>query len=110
MSIEFMYFTAVMAVTDPIHLTAVLGSVTPPGRLRRAVYLGAERHLRDAPAVFGAHPLPTAVYLNGRDFPEGQPAERAEHALDAVIGSAVSLAGALRERPALGPMPLAAGF
>jgi FMN reductase len=192
-----------MAFTDPIHLTAVLGSVTPPGRLRRAVeealartqgaetklidlaerqvafadgrpatelhddtaaiitvltradavllatpiyrgsltgalknlldhvpvaslqgtpvalvsmggsdhhYLGAERHLRDVLAFFGAHPLPTAVYLNGRDFPDGQPSERAEHALDAVIGSAVSLAGALRERPALGPMPLAAGF
>jgi FMN reductase len=73
-------------------------------------YLGAERHLRDVLSFFGAHPLPTAVYLNGRDFTDGQPSQRAEEALDAVISSAVSLAGALRERPALGPMPLAAGF
>ena len=73
-------------------------------------YLGAERHLRDVLAFFGAHPLPTAVYLSGRDFTDGQPSQRAEHALDAVIRSAVTLAGALRDRPELGPMPLAAGF
>jgi FMN reductase len=73
-------------------------------------YLGAERHLRDVLAFFGAHPLPTAVYLNSRDVTDGQPSERAADALDAVISSAVTLAGALRERPALGPPPLAAGF
>jgi FMN reductase len=73
-------------------------------------YLGAERHLRDVLAFFGAHPLPTAVYLSGRDFTDGQPSQRAEEALDALIGSAVTLAGALRDRPALGPLPLAAGF
>jgi FMN reductase len=73
-------------------------------------YLGAERHLRDVLSFFGAHPLPTAVYLSGRDFTDGQPLQRAADALDEVISSAVSLAGALRERPALGPMPLAAGF
>jgi FMN reductase len=73
-------------------------------------YLGAERHLRDVLAFFGAHPLPTAVYLSGRDFTDGEPSQRAEEALDALIGSAVTLAGALRERPALGPLPLAAGF
>jgi FMN reductase len=73
-------------------------------------YLGAERHLRDVLAFFGAHPLPTAVYFSGRDFTDGEPSQRAEEALDALIGSAVTLAGALRERPALGPLPLAAGF
>jgi FMN reductase len=73
-------------------------------------YLGAERHLRDVLSFFGAHPLPTAVYLSGRDFTDRRPSQRAEDALDAVISSAVSLAGALRERPALGPTPLAAGF
>jgi FMN reductase len=202
MSIELMYFIG-MSTTDSIQLTAVVGSVTRPGRLRRAVdealarargahtelidlaehriafadgrpvtelkddteavvaalagadavllatpvyrgsltgalknlldhvpvaalqgtpvalvamgasdhhYLGAERHLRDVLAFFGAHPLPTAVYLSGRDFTDGQPSQRAEETLDALIGSAVTLAGALRERPALGPMPLAAGF
>jgi FMN reductase len=73
-------------------------------------YLGAERHLRDVLSFFGAHPLPTAVYLSGHDFTDGKPSQRAEEALDSVISSAVSLAGALRECPALGPMPLAAGF
>jgi FMN reductase len=73
-------------------------------------YLGAERHLRDVLAFFGAHALPTAVYLNGRDFTDGQPSQRAADALDAVLSSAVTLAGALRQGPALGPSPLAAGF
>jgi FMN reductase len=141
-----------MSPAESIELTAVVGSVTPPGRLRRAVdealarAQGAQTELIDLAerqipfadgrpatelggdtaaviaalaradavllvlAFFGAHPLPTAVYLSGRDFADGRPSQRAEHALDAVISSAVSLAGALRERPALGPMPLAAGF
>ena len=73
-------------------------------------YLGAERHLRDVLAFFGAHTLPTAVYLNSRDFTDGQPSLGAADALDAVISSAVTLAGALRQAPALGPLPLAAGF
>ena len=73
-------------------------------------YLGAERHLRDVLSFFGAHPLPTAVYLNARDFVDGVPQERAERALDALLASAVSLARALRAVPALGPAPLAAGF
>jgi FMN reductase len=73
-------------------------------------YLGAERHLRDVLAFFGAHPLPTAVYLSGRDFADGQPSQRAEDALDAVISSAVTLAGALRGQPVLAPTPLAAAF
>jgi FMN reductase len=190
MSIELVYIRP-MSASASTQLTAVVGSVTPPGRLRRAVdealarahgaqtqlidlaerqiafadgrpaaelgddtaaviaeiaradavllatpiyrgsltgalknlldhvpvaggsdhhYLGAERHLRDVLSFFGAHPLPTAVYLSGRDFTDGQPSQRAADALDAVTSSAVSLAGALRERPALGPMPLAAGF
>jgi FMN reductase len=72
-------------------------------------YLGAERHLRDVLAFFGAHLLPTAVYLTGRDFADGQPSARAERELDAVVSSAVTLAAALRGQPALGPPPLAAG-
>jgi FMN reductase len=203
MSIELVYFKETMSASESIQLTAVVGSVTLPGRLRRAVdealaradgthtelidlaerqipfadgrpatalggdtaaviaalggadavllatpvyrgsltgalknlldhvpvaalqgtpvalvamgasdhhYLGAERHLRDVLAFFGAHPLPTAVYLSSRDFTDGQPSQRAEDALDAVISSAVTLAGALRQGPALGPVPLAAGF
>jgi FMN reductase len=73
-------------------------------------YLGAERHLRDVLAFFGAHLLPTAVYLTGRDFSAGVPGERAERQLDALVASAVALAVALRDAPTLGPPPLAAGF
>jgi FMN reductase len=73
-------------------------------------YLGAERHLRDVLAFFGAHPLPTAVYLNGREFVEGRPSERAARELDAVLAAAVALAGALRGLPELGLAPLGAGF
>ena len=40
-------------------------------------YLGAERHLRDVLAFFGAIPMPVAVYLNGGDFDDGVPGERA---------------------------------
>jgi FMN reductase len=71
-------------------------------------YLGAERHLRDILAFFGAHSLPTAVYLTSRDFAEGVPSERAEQQLDAVLAAAVSLAVALRGGPDLGPAPMAA--
>jgi FMN reductase len=73
-------------------------------------YLGADRHLRDVLAFFGAHPLPTAVYLTGRDFTDGRPGERAESELDALLAATVALAGALGGLPPLGPPPLAAGF
>lgn len=71
-------------------------------------FLGAERHLRDVLAFFGAHVLPTAVYLSSRDFSEGAPGERAASELDALLASAVELAGALSDRPPLGPAPFAA--
>ena len=45
-------------------------------------YLGAERHLRDVLAFFGAVVMPVAVYLNGGDFEDGVPGERAATALD----------------------------
>jgi len=44
-------------------------------------YLGAERHLRDVLAFFGAVVMPVAVYLNGGDFEDGVPGERAETVL-----------------------------
>jgi FMN reductase len=47
-------------------------------------YLGAERHLRDVLAFFGALPLPVAVYLNGGDFEDGVPGERAATAAKAI--------------------------
>ena len=122
-------------MSDPIRLTAVLGSVTPPGRLRRALaealdrtvaaglaeaelidlaqmriafhhhYLGVERHLRDVLSFFGAHTLPTAAYLSGRDFVDGAPGKRAESELDALLAAAVTVAGALSGAAPLGPAP-----
>jgi FMN reductase len=71
-------------------------------------YLGVERHLRDVLAFFGAHVLPTAVYLTGRDFTDGTPSQAAAQQLDALVTSAVELAGLLRQAPPLGPPPLGA--
>jgi FMN reductase len=71
-------------------------------------YLGAERHLRDILSWFGAHTLPTAVYLTSRDFTEGAPGERASRELDELFAAAVALAQALRDAPRLGPAPFAA--
>ncbi|HEY6523790.1 MAG TPA: NAD(P)H-dependent oxidoreductase [Solirubrobacteraceae bacterium] len=73
-------------------------------------YLGVERHLRDVLSFFGAHPLPTAVYLTSRDFDDGVPGRRAAHELDGLLEALVVLTRALRGTPALGPTPLAARF
>ena len=72
-------------------------------------YLGAERHLRDVLAFFGAFAMPVAVYLEGKDFSDGVPGERAEIALDelfaATADAAAALAGTAGARQ---PAPLAA--
>ena len=73
-------------------------------------YLGVERHLRDVLAFFGAHPLPTAVYLSSRDFSGGVPDERAARELDELFDAVAALAQALRGAPALGPAPLVTRF
>lgn len=73
-------------------------------------YLGAERHLRDVLAFFGAHPLPTAVYLSSGDFSGGVPTERAARDLDELFDAVAALALALRGAPALGPAPLVTRF
>jgi FMN reductase len=73
-------------------------------------FLGVERHLRDVLAFFGAHPLPNAAYLSGRDFSVGAPTERAERELDALLAAAIALARALSELAPLGPAPLGARF
>jgi FMN reductase len=69
-------------------------------------HLGADWHLRDVLAWFGAVALPTSVYLTSRDFEDGVPAERAERVLDQLLTGLVALAGALPTE--LGPPPLAA--
>jgi FMN reductase len=58
-------------------------------------YLGAERHLRDVLAFFGAIPMPVAVYLNGADFTDGVPGERAATLLDQLFAATVATAAAL---------------
>lgn len=72
-------------------------------------YLGAERHLRDVLAFFGALPTPVAVYLNGGDFTDGVPGERAEAALDQLFAGVHATATALGGvEELLEPTPLAA--
>jgi FMN reductase len=69
-------------------------------------HLGADWHLRDVLAWFGAVALPTSVYLTSRDFEDGAPSEPAAHVLDELLTGLVALAGALPLQ--LGPPPLAA--
>jgi FMN reductase len=72
-------------------------------------YLGAERHLRDVLAFFGAVVMPVAVYLNGADFDDGVPGERAATLLDELFAATVATAAALDGVEALAePTPLAA--
>jgi FMN reductase len=72
-------------------------------------FLGAERHLRDVLAFFGAVVMPVAVYLNNGDFEDGQPGERAEAALDDLFAATAEAATALAGTSAgFEPAPLAA--
>jgi FMN reductase len=71
---------------------------------------GADRHLRDILAFFGALPLPTAVYLSARDFSDGVPSDRAVSELDALLAATAGLTRAVNNAPPLGPTPLAARF
>src|SRR5882757_1979363 len=70
-------------------------------------FLGADRHLRDVLAFFGALVLPVSVYLSSADFPDGEPGRRAAESLDELLASAFALARATEGQP-LGPAPLAA--
>jgi len=70
-------------------------------------FLGAERHLRDVLAFFGALVCPLAVYLSSADFTDGAPGEQAAAQLDALLGELVTLSGALERDappPALRPL------
>jgi FMN reductase len=48
-------------------------------------FLGAERHLRDVLAFFGAAVLPVAAYLTSADFEDGAPSAAAAAELDALL-------------------------
>jgi len=72
-------------------------------------FLGAERHLRDVLAFFGAVVMPVAVYLDGPDFTDGVPGERAATVLDELFTGTVATAAALDGVEALrSPAPMAA--
>jgi FMN reductase len=72
-------------------------------------YLGAERHIRDILAFFGAIPMPVAAYLNGGDFEDGRPTERAATLLDELFAATAATAAALADVEAIRqPTPLAA--
>lgn len=72
-------------------------------------FLGADRHLRDLLAFFGAVVAPVGGYLTSSDFERGAPLPAAERQLDEQVRGLVALTRALREAPdALGPPPLAA--
>jgi FMN reductase len=69
-------------------------------------FLGAERHLRDVLAFFGARLAPVAVYLTGADFDgDGIPGERALGLLEQLLATLVADVEAALPS---GPPPLAA--
>lgn len=70
-------------------------------------FLGAESHLRDILAWFGALTAPNAVYLSSADFENGVLAKGAAARLDELIGTLERLTAAAGVLP-LGPTPLAA--
>ena len=72
-------------------------------------YLGADWHLRDVLAWFGAFTAPSSVYLTAADFADGEPSESARAQLMSLVQTLlrmkeISPTGA---NP-LGPAPLAA--
>jgi FMN reductase len=70
--------------------------------------LGAESHLRDILAWFGALTLPVAVYLSSADFTDGVLNGNATATLTQLIDSLAALASAT-STVTLGPPPLASG-
>jgi FMN reductase len=71
-------------------------------------FLGADRHLRDILAFFGALVTPTAAYLNSRDFEDGIPTTAAATRLDELLDTTLLLADRLGATT-FGPPPLGAG-
>jgi FMN reductase len=73
-------------------------------------FLGAERHLRDILAFFGAVVAPVSAYLSASDFDaDGATGIRAARELDELLDGLVVLGSALATAAGpLGPRPLAA--
>lgn len=70
-------------------------------------FLGAESHLRDILAWFGAWQLPTGIYLSSADFADGKLTDGAASSLDELVAALAELANATSALPP-GPTPLAA--
>jgi FMN reductase len=70
-------------------------------------FLGAESHLRDILAWFGAVTAPTGVYLASSDFKDGQLTDEAAGLLDALVATLAALERVTSVAD-LGPVPLAA--
>ncbi|MEN3284445.1 MAG: reductase [Solirubrobacteraceae bacterium] len=70
-------------------------------------FLGAERHLRDILAFFGALVAPVAVYLTSKDFVDGEPQAAAREALAELVATVAELSRAVTA-DGLRPPPLAA--
>jgi FMN reductase len=58
-------------------------------------FLGADRHLRDVLAFFGAAVAPVAVYLTAADFADGKPCPDAAAQLDGLVTAVAALSAAL---------------
>lgn len=69
-------------------------------------FLGADRHLRDVLAFFGAQVTPVAGYLTSRDFADGVPSDAAAQAIDALLADLDRLRAGLAggDGPALRPL------
>lgn len=72
-------------------------------------FLGADRHLRDMLAFFGAHVTPVGGYLTAKDFVDGVPTEAAAATVDRLLAGAMALRDAAAATAAHGLRPLVAG-
>jgi FMN reductase len=102
---------ALKNLLDQLPVEALEGKVTAIVAMGQTKhhFLGAERHLRDVLAFFGAVVAPVASYLSAEDFSDGVPLQRASQELDELLTSTIALALALRGRPLpSAPRPLAA--
>jgi FMN reductase len=70
-------------------------------------FLGADRHLRDVLAFYGALVAPVSVYLTSSDFVDGVPSVASARELDQLLDALVGLL-TTSSYAAQGPSPLAA--
>lgn len=71
-------------------------------------FLGADRHLRDMLAFFGAHVTPVAGYLTAKDFEDGVPTAAAAETVDRLLAGLMALRRAAADTAAHGLRPLTA--